>query len=273
MTDEMTSGRGEDEDDPRWELPNERKPVPELVSDRVAELVRIGELLPGERLPTEPLLARRFGVARSSVRSGLQRLQARGVVEVNRGRGWYVAEDPHPQVPPIADPDSEREFDDLEVMEVRIALEGIAAALAAARASGVPGKIDEIAKRSREHREAAHDDPDALLRTDKAFHLAVVEAAGNDFLTAVYGSLVPRVDRWRRESFTTPEVHDRSATEHDQIAFQIRRGDEVGARMTMTGHLLGHYRALSRERERDVDPASFPAFVDATDAPDWQQEN
>lgn len=270
MTEEAASTRSED-DDPRWELPNERKPVPELVSERVAELVQTGELAPGERLPTEPLLARRFGVARSSVRSGLQRLQARGVVEVNRGRGWYVADEPHPPVRPIQDPGSDRDFDDLDVMELRIALEGAAAALAAVRAGRVPGKIDEIAKRSREHREAAHDDPDALLRTDKAFHLAVVEAAGNEYLTAVYGALIPRVDGWRRQSFTTPEVHDRSATEHDQIAFQLRRGDEVGARMTMTGHLLAHYRALSRERGRGTEPASFQAFVDATDKPMWQE--
>lgn len=264
--------------DTEWTLPNVRKPVPELVSDRVAEFVTNGELAPGDRLPTEPEIARRFGVARSSVRTGLQRLQARGLVEVNRGRGWYVldAGADEPDLPEDADADAvedpagDGDYDILDVLEVRIALEGAAAALAAARSTGEKSRFDEIAKRSRDHRDARHDDPEELLETDKAFHRAVVRAAGNAYLTAVYDSLVPRVEAWRRRTFTSPEVHDRSATEHDQIAFQLRRGDEVGARMTMTGHLLGHYRSLLRERaaERGVE-ASFSAFVDASDKPEW----
>src|SRR5689334_581144 len=72
-----------------WSLPNARRPVPELVEERVLELLRSGELSVGDRLPNEPELARLLGVGRSSVRTGLQKLQNLGVVEVNRGRGWF----------------------------------------------------------------------------------------------------------------------------------------------------------------------------------------
>lgn len=45
----------------------------------------------GERLPTEDQLIERFGVSRITVRRAVQNLVARGLVEVRRGRGTFVA--------------------------------------------------------------------------------------------------------------------------------------------------------------------------------------
>ena len=140
-----------DGEDP-WTLPDSsRKPIPDLVADRVLELVRAGVIPPGDRLPTEPELARRFRVARSSVRSGLQRLQAQGVVEVNRGRGWFVsASSSRDAAELMQERMAAREFDIRDVMEVRIALEGAAAGLAAVACVG---------RSARRHPQAQQDRP------------------------------------------------------------------------------------------------------------------
>ena len=80
-----SAGSADGDDGTRWALaPAARKPVPDLIGDHLLAMVRAEELAPGDRLPTEPELARLMGVARSSVRTALQRLEARGVVEVNR---------------------------------------------------------------------------------------------------------------------------------------------------------------------------------------------
>ncbi|HEY2192741.1 MAG TPA: FCD domain-containing protein [Actinomycetospora sp.] len=264
-----------DGEDP-WTLPDSRKPIPALVADRVLELVRAGTIPPGERLPTEPELARRFGVARSSVRSGLQRLQAQGVVAVERGRGWFVSSSSARDAAELMQERvAAREFDIRDVMEVRIALEGAAAGLAAARASA--GQRDDILKLSKAHQAADHHDTQALLATDEEFHEAIIDASGNGYLQTLYGMLTPLVKEWRRESFTSAEVHDRSALDHRQVAMQIRRQDEVGARLSMTSHLLGLYKGITRKRrsedglpESDSLLAGLSTFIDVEDRPMYE---
>ncbi len=68
----------------------------ELKSDTVAaELERrilVGDLAPGERLPTEDELSQLFGVSRSVIRDAVRRLVARGLLTVRQGRGTSVTE-------------------------------------------------------------------------------------------------------------------------------------------------------------------------------------
>jgi GntR family transcriptional regulator, transcriptional repressor for pyruvate dehydrogenase complex len=256
----------------RWVLPPSRRPVPELVCDRVLELVRSGDLAAGSRLPTEPELARLFGVARSSVRTGLQRAEARGIVEVNRGIGWFVTSEPLRSASDLMrDRLAGEDFDIVDVMEVRIALESTAAALAASRADR--GALDDILKLSRAHQEADHDDAASLLRTDEEFHGAIVEASGNRYLQTLYEMVTPLISEWREGSYTSPAVHDRSVNDHNQIAVQLRRGDEVGARIAMTTHLLGLYKGIVRERRpQDADggvSADLGSYVGVEDAPEF----
>jgi GntR family phosphonate transport system transcriptional regulator len=48
---------------------------------------------PGARLPTEAVLAARFGVNRHTLRRAMEELEARGLIRVEQGRGAFVAED------------------------------------------------------------------------------------------------------------------------------------------------------------------------------------
>jgi DNA-binding FadR family transcriptional regulator len=57
------------------------------VEQRLTEAIRSGVLAPGERLPSEPELAGRFGVAVVTVREALIGLRAQGLVTTSRGRG------------------------------------------------------------------------------------------------------------------------------------------------------------------------------------------
>jgi DNA-binding FadR family transcriptional regulator len=57
------------------------------VEQRLAEAIRSGVLVEGERLPSEPELAARFGVAVVTVREALTGLRAQGLVQTRRGRG------------------------------------------------------------------------------------------------------------------------------------------------------------------------------------------
>ena len=66
----------------------------EQVAQRLTDGIVLGVLHPGERLPSEPELARRFGVALITVREGLGILRESGLVETRRGRdgGSFVVQ-------------------------------------------------------------------------------------------------------------------------------------------------------------------------------------
>ena len=60
--------------------------VEELLASEIAR----GYLQPGDRLPSEDELLRRFDVSRITVRRAIQNLIQRGMVEIRRGRGTFV---------------------------------------------------------------------------------------------------------------------------------------------------------------------------------------
>ncbi|MGI6851802.1 GntR family transcriptional regulator [Mesorhizobium sp. 1B3] len=58
-----------------------------LVSD-----ISAGFLTPGSQLPPEDGLIKRFSVSRTTVRKAVENLVARGLVEIRRGKGTFVAQ-------------------------------------------------------------------------------------------------------------------------------------------------------------------------------------
>src|SRR6266446_4176984 len=57
----------------------------------LASEISDGDLNVGDQLPTEDSLISRFGVSRITVRRAIQNLVSRGLVEIRRGKGTFVA--------------------------------------------------------------------------------------------------------------------------------------------------------------------------------------
>jgi GntR family transcriptional regulator len=57
----------------------------------LARQIANGDLKVGDQLPTEDALIARFGVSRITVRRAIQNLVTRGLVEIRRGKGTFVA--------------------------------------------------------------------------------------------------------------------------------------------------------------------------------------
>ena len=64
------------------------------IADSLRERVQDGEFVAGTRLPSEPELARRLGVSRSSLRSAITLLEADGLLRRMHGSGTFVTERP-----------------------------------------------------------------------------------------------------------------------------------------------------------------------------------
>lgn len=68
-------------------------PLWQHIADVIGQEIRDQFYAPGERLPTEPELAQRFGVNRHTVRRAVGSLQDVGLLRIEQGRGTYVQED------------------------------------------------------------------------------------------------------------------------------------------------------------------------------------
>jgi len=64
--------------------------IPSMVVSQVVELISTGVLKPGDRLPSELEMTRRFGISRISLREAMKLLEAKGFIESQGRKGKYV---------------------------------------------------------------------------------------------------------------------------------------------------------------------------------------
>src|SRR5271170_6288918 len=110
--------------------------ISDEIVDQIISLISKGDLKPGQRLPSERELCKNFGAGRSSLREALRCLCIVGVLNARVGEGTSVAVDGAKVLGKTVEWRVMTEQHDIEnLMEVRIALEGITAASAALRSS------------------------------------------------------------------------------------------------------------------------------------------
>jgi GntR family transcriptional repressor for pyruvate dehydrogenase complex len=228
-------------------------PAPRLVSERLSDRLAAllagqiegGALKPGDRLPTEPRLAEAHGVSRTVVREAVHQLRSRGLLVSRQGSGVYVA--PPAEHRPLAfDPSvlaSARAV--MQIIEVRRALEGETAALAARHATRA--QVAGLRRALAAIDQAVAEGRDGVVE-DLAFHRAVADASGNPQFSRLLGFLeqylldfmrVTRANEARRQDFT-----DQVLAEHRALLQAIAARDEAAARRAATEHLVQAARRL-----------------------------
>ena len=98
---------------------------------QIFEQLVSGNLSVGDKLPSENEISERYGVSRPVVREALLRLRADGLVTAHQGLGTFVSHQPAPRLKTFSDVEHVSAY--LRAQEVRVALEGDAARLAALR--------------------------------------------------------------------------------------------------------------------------------------------
>ena len=162
-----------------------------------------GDHPPDSRLPPEDRLAELFKVSRLTVREAVQELRHKGVVRVEQGRGTFV--NPAPRWSPLdpvllmARAGSAEGTEDLAVKltEARRLVEVGVSGLAAQRRT--EQDLVELGRALDRMQEASdRDDVDGFTTADLEFHQAVMAAAGNPFITALwmYGKLGRPAPSW-----------------------------------------------------------------------------
>jgi GntR family transcriptional repressor for pyruvate dehydrogenase complex len=212
------------------------------LSDQLAAVLsgqlQRGELAPGARLPTEQQLALAHGVSRTVVREAVHQLKSQGLLRSRQGSGVYVAEQ-QPLQPLAFDPTVLDSMDAVvQVVEVRRALEGEIAALAAERATRA--QVATLLQALKAIDEAAAIGGDGVAE-DLAFHQAVAQATGNPQFARLLGFLEQYLREAMRVTRGNEARHLQFAQavrrEHQALVDAIAAGDATAARRAATRHM------------------------------------
>ncbi|GGZ07670.1 FadR/GntR family transcriptional regulator [Streptomyces poonensis] len=204
--------------------------------EQILQVVRLGLVPGGERLPAERDLANRLGISRVTLREVLKVLQDQGLLEARRGRygGTFVL--PRSQAPGEDELRRRVEGVDLEdVLRFREVLEVGAAGLCAAH-----GLDDERAARLRDALRSTHDAPLAeYRRADTLLHLTLAELSGSPTLTAQYAAVRAQVNDLLDCIPLLVRNLEHSQRQHAAIVGAVLDGDADGAREMMREHCGG----------------------------------
>lgn len=207
----------------------------EQVAHALAERIIDGELLPGAYLPTETQLAETFGVSRTVIREATKTLIAKGLVEVQRGRGVIVRE-------PASEETVAQTFSMLlrrrsvtfwHLWQMRVILETEVAGLAAQQRT--PAQLYTLRQTM-----LAMENPDATLENlvdaDMEFHYMLAHAANNPLLELIFQSVTGLMRASRKLTLSLSGA-PRALRGHQQIYAAVDRGDAEDARAQMRDHL------------------------------------
>ena len=199
-------------------------PLTEAAIQQVRDLIAIGQLVPGAKLPPEPELAEMLGTSRGTVREAVRALVTTRVLDVRRGDGTYVTSlRPELLLEGIgAAAELLQDGFTLELVEVRRILEPAATAMAATRITD--DTLDQL--RRCLHQMSGATSQDKLVQFDAEFHELVAAAAGNETLSSLLNGVSSRTSRgrvWR--GVIEAGAKERTISEHAGILAALTARD------------------------------------------------
>jgi DNA-binding GntR family transcriptional regulator len=200
------------------------------IRDAVRQAILDGDYLPGERL-VEASLCERFGSSRFVIRAALTDLAAEGLVEMRRNKGAHVRK---------------ISFDEaIEITEVRMVLEGLVAARAAALVTDEQAsELDEITLLMR--RAVADGEFHRYSDLNQRLHRLIRTIAGHHTADSLIETMRAQLVRHQYTLSLLPGRPETSLPQHERIVQAIRSRSPQAAEAAMRSHIVSVIEALRR---------------------------
>lgn len=216
----------------------------EQISQAIEDDIRQCRWLPGNKLPGQLALMKRFDVSRTCLREAITGLEIKGLITSRHGSGCYVNNLFEAQfAEPMMGVELNSAMLQLSIMEMRLVLEGEAAQYACERAT-----MDELASIDEEYKVMAKGQGSALQRAkaDVKFHMLIAESCHSliivslsqffypQFFNAIYGTFYS-VDG--RDLTLSEDVSVGINSQHQAIYEAIMQRDGKAAKAAAQEHI------------------------------------
>jgi len=215
--------------------PIEPQELRQRVVGRIVELIRTGNLRPGDRLPPERELVEIFSISRPSLREAMRALSTLGIVEPRHGGGTFVTDlDARTLLAPLdfflqlSQVNLDDTFESRRIVEIEI----VRKAASLAKRGDIADLADMIAAHAK-----IQKDPVGFRILDSRFHEKLSAIAGNAVLQRVAYGLYNMDLHIRRRATAEPGLIAESTEDHTEIAAAIAAHDPDRAAAAMAHHL------------------------------------
>jgi GntR family transcriptional repressor for pyruvate dehydrogenase complex len=215
--------------------PIKKTRVHEEIADRIRQLILDQSLPAGQPLPSERVLARRFGVSRGSVRDALRTLEIVGLLEMRHGQGTFPRELSVDRLvtPLVSILAYRRDLRD-ELMDVRRMFEPALVRAAATRVTGEDlAELQRVLEQQRRKIGAGQ----SAIAEDTAFHAALAQATHNSVAVRLMETLNELLMESRRLTLHQRGRPQRSLEGHEAIMTAMQHRDPDAAERAMHDHI------------------------------------
>ncbi|MEH7107877.1 FadR/GntR family transcriptional regulator [Bacillus sp. JJ1764] len=236
------------------------KKIYEEVADAIYEMIRSGQLNPGDKLDSVQQLAENFQVGRSAIREALTSLRAMGLVEMRQGEGTYVREFENNLLSlPVSNAILMNKHEIVQLLEVRMILETGTVVAAAKR------RTEQHLLRMEAALQAMYKsigDEELGEKADLEFHMILAEAAQNHLLMTLMQNVSELMAESMRETrrlwlFSKQATTEQLYQEHVAIYNAVKNQDEEAARNLMVVHLENVEEILEKNHLPNSDKSKF----------------
>lgn len=208
----------------------------ERVQTEILEMITLQKRFqPGDKLPNENDLCAELGVSRTTLREAIQKLTVQNILEIRRGRGTFVVDDPYTMKHDIFENLQYTGMRLKDLYEIRLIFEPQSAYYAAKRATDTEMKqVLEYGKILREKLQRAED----CVEVNRLFHNSIALSSHNEFMVR----LVPIINAEMVSVFADMKVkqvlHKHTLSDHSMILDYLELREPDGVRAAMELHIL-----------------------------------
>ncbi len=224
--------------------------VTDSILEQIQDRIINGDLVEGDRLPSEQELAQQAGVGRRSVRDALKALEMKGLITIRKGSGAFVARndlDMYIQAM-VRNVQAYIKLDRAKLahlLQYRELLSGSIISMLALTPN--PDVIRDLEKALAAQEEAHERDSGAMYnRAHLRFHQAIIDSLNNPLVTMMHSQVIKLLEPYMRQAANDGRIVESSIQEHREILNAIKSGDAAHAHAAFSSHLSMSLEHLER---------------------------
>ena len=223
-------------------MPRKEKSLSERIADDILAMITIDKKFTiGDKLPNENELSTELKVSRTTLREAIRILVAHNVLEIKRGKGTYITNNPNFNENLGLEELSTIKLNAKDLYELRLIFEPQTAYYAAKRATDK--ELERILHYGKLEEEKILNNKDRT-EVDQAFHKSIAKATHNEFMNKLMPILYKAIDNGVILSDENNDVIQDTLNDHRIIMDFLANRDPEGAKTAMKLHILHAMRGL-----------------------------
>lgn len=215
--------------------PIKKLKLSDSVVEEVLKAIENGRFKPGQKIPSEKILTKEFGISRTTLREAFQKLELLGKMSIRQGDGTYLTEDAPANL--FSNINTAFVFGNIEMtqyLDARECLELYATSLAIDRATA--DDLESMQEIICLQEKNLHNN-DEFAKCDFKFHQTLVQLSKNSILAQFWVLINASVRAEQARVAVVAGIKEQALKDHKRLVKMIANKDHKRAQATIREHL------------------------------------